>query len=59
MLAARRALGRFREALDDLGIAPDEATLMVERLLGPDPLGQPQTRSGAAPGSGPGRLAGR
>ena len=64
-LAARRALGRFREALDDLGIAPDEATLMVERLLGPDPLGHPQTRSGAAPGSGPatgpgrGRLTGR
>ena len=32
-LGARRALGRFREVLDDLGVAPDEATLMVERLL--------------------------
>ena len=32
-LAARRALGRFRSAIDDLGITPGEATLMVERLL--------------------------
>ncbi|HEX5947609.1 MAG TPA: BTAD domain-containing putative transcriptional regulator, partial [Acidimicrobiales bacterium] len=32
-LGARRALGRFREMLDDLGVTPDDATLMVERLL--------------------------
>ena len=41
-LAARRALGRYREAIHDLGFGPDEATLMVERLL-----------DGAAPGSSP------
>jgi LuxR family maltose regulon positive regulatory protein len=32
-LAARRALGRYREAIHELGLSPDEATLMVERLL--------------------------
>jgi DNA-binding SARP family transcriptional activator len=32
-LAARRALGRYREAIRDLGFDPDEATRMVERLL--------------------------
>jgi LuxR family transcriptional regulator, maltose regulon positive regulatory protein len=41
-LAARRALGRYREAIADLGLGPDEATLMVERLL-----------DSAAPGSSP------
>ena len=32
-LAARRALRRYREAIDELGIDPGEATLMVERLV--------------------------
>jgi DNA-binding SARP family transcriptional activator len=41
-LAARRALGRYREAIHDLGLGPDEATLMVARLL-----------DSAAPDSGP------
>ena len=45
-LAARRALGRYREAIHDLGLGPDEATLMVERLL-----------DSAAPGSSPLRAA--
>jgi LuxR family maltose regulon positive regulatory protein len=31
--AARRALGRYREAIHGLGLSPDEATRMVERLL--------------------------
>jgi LuxR family transcriptional regulator, maltose regulon positive regulatory protein len=31
--AARRALGRFREAIAELGLDPDETTLMVERLV--------------------------
>jgi DNA-binding SARP family transcriptional activator len=33
-LAARRALARYREAIHDLGLGPDEVTLMVARLLG-------------------------
>ena len=32
-LAARRALARYREAIRELGLSPDETTLMVERLL--------------------------
>jgi DNA-binding SARP family transcriptional activator len=44
-LAARRALGRYREAIHDLGLGPDEATLMVARLL-----------DSAAPGSSPRRV---
>jgi len=32
-LAARRALGRYREAVREIGLDPDEATLMIERLL--------------------------
>jgi LuxR family maltose regulon positive regulatory protein len=32
-LAARGALSRYRAAIHDLGLSPDEATLMVERLL--------------------------
>ena len=32
-LAARRSLNRYRAAIDELGLSPDEATLMVERLL--------------------------
>jgi hypothetical protein len=32
-LAARRALRRYREAIRELGLGPDEATLMMERLL--------------------------
>jgi LuxR family maltose regulon positive regulatory protein len=32
-LAARRALQRYREAIREVGLSPDEATLMVERLL--------------------------
>lgn len=32
-LAARRALRRYRAAIRELGLSPDEATLMVERLL--------------------------
>jgi LuxR family maltose regulon positive regulatory protein len=32
-LAARRALRRYRDAIGELGLGPDEATLMVERLL--------------------------
>jgi DNA-binding SARP family transcriptional activator len=32
-LAARRALTRYREAIREVGLSPDEATLMVERLL--------------------------
>jgi DNA-binding SARP family transcriptional activator len=32
-VAARRALQRYREAIREVGLSPDEATLMVERLL--------------------------
>jgi LuxR family maltose regulon positive regulatory protein len=32
-LAARKSLNRFRAAIGELGLSPDEATLMVERLL--------------------------
>jgi len=32
-LAARRALHRYRGAIREVGLSPDEATLMVERLL--------------------------
>jgi DNA-binding SARP family transcriptional activator len=62
-LAARRALARFREALDELGITPDEATLMVERLLdtGPELVTGSDADRAADAGGGrtPGRLAGR
>ena len=45
-LAARRALGRYREAIDDLGLGPDEATLIVERLLDSAPPGSSPLRAG-------------
>jgi DNA-binding SARP family transcriptional activator len=32
-LSARRALTRYREAVADIGLDPDESTLMIERLL--------------------------
>ena len=32
-LSAQRALRRYREAIGELGLTPDQATLMVERLL--------------------------
>ncbi len=48
-VAARRALGRFRGALDELGVAPAEATSMVARLLETGPEIDPVS----------GRLAGR
>ena len=32
-LDAQRALRRYREAIRELGLTPDQATLMVERLL--------------------------
>jgi LuxR family transcriptional regulator, maltose regulon positive regulatory protein len=32
-LAARAALQRYREAMNELGVGPGEATLMIERLL--------------------------
>ncbi|HEV7762803.1 MAG TPA: BTAD domain-containing putative transcriptional regulator, partial [Acidimicrobiales bacterium] len=32
-LAARAALERYRAAMDELGLSPGEATLMIERLL--------------------------
>jgi DNA-binding SARP family transcriptional activator len=32
-VAARRALTRYRVAMDEIGVEPDEATLMVERLV--------------------------
>jgi DNA-binding SARP family transcriptional activator len=32
-LAARRALQRYRAAIREVGLSPDEATLMVERLV--------------------------
>jgi DNA-binding SARP family transcriptional activator len=38
-LAARRALTRYREAIREVGLSPDEATLMVERLLDQDSSG--------------------
>jgi len=44
-LAARRALGRYREAIHDLGLGPDEATLMVERLLEHDSPGSSPLRA--------------
>jgi DNA-binding SARP family transcriptional activator len=62
-LAARRALARFREALGELGITPDESTLMVERLLdtGSDLAtgADGERAAGARSGRAPGRLAGR
>jgi DNA-binding SARP family transcriptional activator len=45
-LAARRALGRYREAIRDLGLSPDEATLMVERLLDHPAGGSSPLRAG-------------
>ena len=36
-LAARRALARYREAIHEIGLSPDEATLMVARLLDESP----------------------
>jgi DNA-binding SARP family transcriptional activator len=44
-LAARRALGRYREAIHDLGFSPGEATLMVERLLDSATLTYPNPAS--------------
>jgi hypothetical protein len=38
-LAARRALRGYRDAMAELGLKPEEATLMVERLL--DRVGPP------------------
>jgi LuxR family maltose regulon positive regulatory protein len=38
-MAARRALARYRDAIHELGMGPDEATLMVERLLDSVPPG--------------------
>jgi LuxR family maltose regulon positive regulatory protein len=38
-LAARRALRRYRDAVDELGVDASEATLMVERLLDSLPPG--------------------
>ena len=32
-LSARRALARYREAVSEIGLDPDESTLMIERLL--------------------------
>ncbi len=43
-LAARRSLNRYRAAIHELGLGPDEATLMVERLL--DRLPAVQSRPG-------------
>jgi DNA-binding SARP family transcriptional activator len=45
-LAARRALGRYREAIRDLGLGPDEATLMIERLLDSSAPGSSPLRAG-------------
>jgi DNA-binding SARP family transcriptional activator len=42
-LAARRALQRYRAASREVGLSPDEATLMVERLL--DSLPEPRAAS--------------
>jgi DNA-binding SARP family transcriptional activator len=58
-LGARRALSRYREAIHELGLGPDEATLMVERLVGTLPTdaggaaGADAGRGGRHPGSGP------
>ncbi len=32
-LSARRALARYREAVSEIGLDPDQSTLMIERLL--------------------------
>jgi LuxR family maltose regulon positive regulatory protein len=47
-VAARRALVRYREAIGELGLSPDEATLMVERLLA-DVASHPDARAWEAP----------
>jgi DNA-binding SARP family transcriptional activator len=46
-LAARRALKRYRDRIDELGIAPDEATTMVERLLDSIRLDPDQSSTGS------------
>jgi hypothetical protein len=46
-LAARGALRRYRAAIHELGLAPDEATLMVGRLLDTLPTASSGNRSNA------------
>ena len=44
-LSARQALHRYREAVEELGMPPDEATRMVERLVDLAPRSIPEVAS--------------